>query len=203
MPRKKLLLHSIICTKKQGNVHQSGEIMKQKKWFGSVLMCLFVCLNLVPLASAETSVEEKIGILVTDWGTPDGYSFNYYSQIGHRSRIGDNATFEGEPCTENYMGAFPYTSQFGVLPYMTSFRMAGTMFESAWDAYGIYWLEDDGDTMTNIVDPSHTISLSSLVPPIVADPAKDIKFARGRAIFVPDTRDGTDHLEGLYIVGEP
>ncbi len=154
---------------------------------------------------AEVPVEDKIAVLVTDWGTPDGYDFNYYVNIGKRSRIGEAATSQDQPCTENFVGVWPYLSQFGVFPYIIAFNTPG--YESGYDSYGIYRLTDNQTTFTNIIDPA--ITVSNPLPQaltdqgIVADPARDIAFGRGRVIFTPNPRDGIDYVDGLYIIGKP
>ena len=67
----------------------------------------------------------KLPFSSTDWGTPDGYDFNYYVNIGKRSRIGEAATSQDQPCTENFVGVWPYRSQFGVFPYIIAFNTPG------------------------------------------------------------------------------
>ena len=69
------------------------------------------------------SEDEKIAILVTDWGTPDGMDFNYYRQIGHRSRVGIEATAAEAPCEEDFNGVYPYRSFHGVYPHFLAFSV--------------------------------------------------------------------------------
>lgn len=170
---------------------------------GIITACVLA--SLPGKARADVPVDEKIGILVTDWGTPDGYDFNYYVNIGKRSRIGEAATAEDQPCTDNFVGVWPYRSQFGVFPHIIAFNTPG--YESGYDGYGIYRLTDNNTTFTNIINPAVTVA--NPLPQeltdqgIVADPARDITFGRGRVIFTPNPRDGIDYVEGLYIIGKP
>jgi hypothetical protein len=157
----------------------------------------------------EDGVEDTIAVLVTDWGTPQGADFDYYYRnIAHRSRVGIAAQSADEPCTEGFVGIFPYRSQFGVLPHAIAFETPG--LESLYDAYGIYWKPgyspfDSSDTThyINIYDPTVKIHPADLPSNVVVDPVRDIKFGRGRALYDPDTRDGTDHCADMVIIGEP
>ena len=72
----------------------------------------------------EIPVGDRVAVLVTDWGTPDGMDFNYYSQIGHRSRVGIEATGEDGQCEEDFNGVYPYRSFHGVYPHFLAFNTA-------------------------------------------------------------------------------
>ena len=47
---------------------------------------------LVSTAASQTLVENRVAVLVTDWGTPEGFSPAYYFGIGYRSRVGEAQT---------------------------------------------------------------------------------------------------------------
>ena len=171
--------------------------------------CLYLAIAismLLPLktAVAETPASDKVGVLVTDWGTPDGMDFTYYSQIGRRSRIGEEATAADQPCTENFVGDFPYRSLIGVFPHATAFLVTESKFgdlSMAYDGYGIYWYDELSGLYTNLVDDTQILTAADIPDNMTILPARDIDWGRGRAIFDPDTRDGTDHLNGMYVIG--
>lgn len=179
--------------------------LNPKTLAGALLGAVIAAAAMAGPAAAAAPADEKIAVLVTDWGTPDGYDFNYYVNIGRRSRIGEAAASQDEPCTENFVGVWPYRSQFGVFPYIIAFETPG--YEAGYDGYGIYRLSDDETVFTNIIDPGVTVT--NPLPQeltdqgIVADPVRDITFGRGRVIFTPNPRDGIDYVDGLYIIGTP
>jgi hypothetical protein len=162
-----------------------------------------------PVVPTEDGEEETIAVLVTDWGTPQGADFEYYYRnIADRSRVGIAAQSPDEPCTEGFNGIFPYRSQIGVLPHAIAFETQDLEF--MYDSYGIYWRPgqspyEPSDTVNyiNIYEPALKIHPDDLPVHVVVDPVRDIKFGRGRAIYDPDTRDGTDHCADMVIIGEP
>ena len=56
----------------------------------------------LPVA-AETPVKDRVGVLVTDWGTPEGFSPAYYFGIGYRSRVGEAQTDPRDQCADNFV----------------------------------------------------------------------------------------------------
>jgi len=74
---------------------------------------LIAGLWLITLFTFRVINNDKVAVIVTDWGQPEGFSESYYQGIAQRSRIGIASTSEGEKCTENFVGEFPYRSSMG------------------------------------------------------------------------------------------
>ncbi len=156
---------------------------------------------------AVNSNKNKIAILVTDWGQPNGFDANYYSQIGYRGGRGPYADPNVDPslqdCISTYVGIWPYLSAMGLMPWAVSYNSAIN------DQSGIYQVQVDG-SYVNLLDPSIIISAEDgdvyeanekVIPAIDYAAAID----RGRAFFGLDKRYGdtvetgaVDHLEGYY-----
>ena len=57
---------------------------------------------LLSIALIWISNSNKVAIVVTDWGQPEGFSDSYYQGIALRSRIGIKANSPSEACTEYF-----------------------------------------------------------------------------------------------------
>jgi hypothetical protein len=157
--------------------------------------------NRVSAQSGRSANADRIAVLVTDWGTPEGFSPNYYYNIGYRSRTGMAQTRPDEPCTEGFVGTFPFRSQIGVYPFAIAFPVKG--LERPYDSFGIYRRSPDGARFLNIVDPAKTLDVAGVDPRLIT-PIKDVPpNERGRTVFKPDTRDGRDHLKDVVQIAQP
>ena len=157
-------------------------------------------------------VEERVAILVTDWGSPDGFDEGYYSQIGYRGSRGPAADPDVPPeeqsCIETYVGIWPYLSAMGIMPHAVSY------YPSINDTSGIYRHLDD-DTYVNLLEPNIVISKADgdayeASGAVVPASALEAGLSRGRAFFGLDKRLGdtlatgaVDHLAGIYKITIP
>ena len=88
------------------------------------LLILFACwIGAILIIHAIN--KQKIAVVVTDWGQPEGFSDSYYQGIAQRSRIGIQASNANEECTENFVGDYPYRSSMGSYPHVSSFLTQG------------------------------------------------------------------------------
>ena len=157
---------------------------------------LIAGLWLITLFTFRVINNDKVAVIVTDWGQPEGFSESYYQGIAQRSRIGIASTSEGEKCTENFVGEFPYRSSMGSYPHVSSFLTNG--FEEYFDNYGMYRFDATQDLYTNVLDESVTLSKKE------ADKYEIIKVTGSgdgygrRNILTVDPRNGVDPLPDYY-----
>ena len=157
---------------------------------------LIAGLWLITLFTFRVINNDKVAVIVTDWGQPEGFSESYYQGIAQRSRIGIASTSEGEKCTENFVGEFPYRSSMGSYPHVSSFPTNG--FEEYFDNYGMYRFDATQDLYTNVLDESVTLSKKE------ADKYEIIKVTGSgdgygrRNILTVDPRNGVDPLPDYY-----
>ena len=167
------------------------------------VLCMFVaCDRIKPIPN-----NEKVAVLVTDWGTPNGFDEQYYSQIGYRGSRGPAAdpaiAPEEQSCIETYVGIWPYLSAMGIMPHAVSYD------SSINDTSGIYRHNED-DTYVNLLEPSIIISKEDgdayeAAGAVIPASSLDAGLSRGRAFFGLDKRLGdtietgaVDHLAGIY-----
>ena len=154
----------------------------------------------LPVA-AETPVKDRVAVLVTDWGTPEGFSPAYYFGIGYRSRVGEAQVDPRDPCADNFVGTFPFRSQFGVYPHAVAYKTKG--MEQLWDGMGVYRLSADGKTYTSVVDPKIILSAADVGDAKIYK-MKDVPIdLRARTIFTPNKWDPVDYLADVYQIVRP
>ncbi len=143
-------------------------------------------------------VKDKVAVIITSWGSPAGYNFEYAWNSHSWCRVGDRTEYPGQPCKEDHVGVFPYSSHLGFLPWAQAWNMPG--YENVFDNSGIYQLVDD---MYIPMDPTLPSILPETIPstiPIV--PVREVINAMTGELGWPvDPRDGTDHLAGWYKIG--
>ena len=91
---------------------------------------------LLSIAIIWISNSNKVAIVVTDWGQPEGFSDSYYQGIALRSRIGIKANSPSEACTEYFVGNYPYRSSMGGNIHASSFLTDG--YSEYYDGFGMY-----------------------------------------------------------------
>lgn len=152
-------------------------------------------------AQAQTPVADRVAVLVTDWGTPEGFSPAYYFGIGYRSRVGEAQTDPSDPCAGGFVGNFPFRSQFGVYPHAVAYPVKG--FERLWDGTGVYRRSADGATFTSVVDPTKTLTaaqVGALKSRKMVDVPLDL---RARTVFNRNKWDPVDYLADIWQVDAP
>ena len=101
-------------------------------------------------APVVANPDDRVGIVVTGWGTVKGNSPEYNAGLYQRAFLGSRANSPDEPCTDWYLGEFPYRSELGQIPFAVVYKVPG--FEKIWDGYGVYRLSDDGQSYVSILD---------------------------------------------------
>lgn len=152
-------------------------------------------------SSPKTPTHDRIAVLVTDWGTPEGFSPAYYYGIGYRSRVGEAQTSPRDPCADGFVGTFPFRSQFGVYLHAVAYKTQG--MEQAWDGMGVYRLSDDGGRYTSVIDPAIVLTRDQVAGAKIFA-MKDVPLdLRARTVFSINKWDPVDHLAGLYQIQMP
>ena len=141
---------------------------------------------------------DKIGVLITDWSQPDGFSSQFWSDTW-RLFNGAKTNYPGEPCTQNHLSTFPFASQNGLFPYVLTYKTPG--FENAFDSYGFYFDNGDG-TYTNVVDENIVLTADDIpdVPGIIT-PAIDTPPLGARGTWGRDPNTGENHFENIVRIG--
>ncbi len=147
----------------------------------------------------DTNPAERIGIIVTGWGTVKGNAPDYNARLYQRAFLGERATAPDQPCTEHFLGEWPYRTELGQVPYAVVYPVEG--FEQLWDGYGVYRL-DAGERYVSVLDPGLVLTVAD-VEGVRVIPARKMPFGGRAFFFTPDPRDGTDHLAGYYKIMQP
>jgi hypothetical protein len=158
-----------------------------------------------PVTAARTgdaaANRDRIAVLITDWAEPEGFDPLYRREVVKRS-FGARASAPNEPCTQNFFGTFPFRVQLGLSPYAVGFPAPG--LEGVHDSVGLYRLSADGQTYVSIYDPKVTVAASTVpTTPGMITPAKDVKAPLQRSLWAIDPRDGTNYLDGVFVIGAP
>ena len=109
------------------------------RWNITVLL-VFVATVLVLPCSTIAQNEDKVAVLITSWGMPAGYSFDYSSHSSEYARCGDKTEYEEQPCKIGHVGEFPYQAHFNIIPWAICFETPD--YEHLYDNSGIYILQD-------------------------------------------------------------
>ena len=120
------------------------------------IISLLAAIWLITLFSFRLMNSDKVAVVVTDWGQPEGFSESYYQGIAQRSRIGIQALRKNQECTENFVGEYPYRSSMGSYPHVSSFLTEG--FEEYYDNSGMYRFDKNKDLYINVLDETVTLT---------------------------------------------
>ena len=158
-----------------------------------------VIIHLLPcLGSAAVPVKDKIAVLITDWGMPAGYNFEYAWNSHTGARFGDWTQYPGQPCKFGHVSEFPHQLHMGLIPWLLAASWPGGA--TAYDNSGIYKLENGVYISINPNIPSITPDMIPQGVPIT--PASEIKSGMtGELSYPPDPRTGEDLLSGWYKIG--
>jgi hypothetical protein len=179
------------------------------------IVLLIIVMLVSPYALAQTTtttipVEDKVGVLITAWGQPNRYIFEYSWENHYWCRIGDTTEYPDQPCKIGHVGGFHYDpgsdttisqlSHLGLMPWGLNHEWPG--FEFTYDRAGYYFF-DVGTGMYLSINPNHPSLDPDFIPPgtdIV--PAVEVTdFMTGKLQFPADPRTGEDLLEGWYLIG--
>ena len=76
---------------------------------GTKARIVFLAAALLLLGTASgfaAAAGDKIGVLITEWGTPARYIFEYSWDNNYWCRVGDLTEYEGQPCKIGHVGKF-------------------------------------------------------------------------------------------------
>lgn len=157
------------------------------------------CDNKASTPPENSANAEKVGVLITGWGEPQGFDFQYRKDIG-RSRGGAAKATPWEACTEMYAGHWPYSTQVGLLPFAVAHKFP--LLGAAWDSMGVYRKTEDGNYVS-VLDPSVTLKAAD-IPQVdgMIKPISESTMFPERSINGIDPRDGKNYLEGIYQIGQ-
>ena len=160
---------------------------------------LMIMMLLLPLPSvAQTPVGEKVGVLITGWGMPSGYSLEYSWNSSRIARCGDITEYEGQPCKIGHVGTFPYQSHFNMIPWSICYSTPPNEF--LWDSTGIYILKGGKYVSPNPAIPA--VLPGDIPPGVPITPLVDYySNTSKRYIYSADPRTGEDYLQGWYLIG--
>ena len=165
------------------------------------IISLLAAIWLITLFSFRLMNSDKVAVVVTDWGQPEGFSESYYQGIAQRSRIGIQALRKNQECTENFVGEYPYRSSMGSYPHVSSFLTEG--FEEYYDNSGMYRFDKNKDLYVNVLDETVTLTRMD------AEQYEKIKVTGSgegygrRNILTVDPRNGADPLPDYYKIFAP
>ena len=119
--------------------------MRPTKRIISILTIVMLLSISVSFAAASS---DKVGVLITEWGTPARYIFEYSWDNNYWCRVGDLTEYEGQPCKIGHVGKFvevngemiSQESHLGLMPWGLNHKYPG--FEFTYDRSGIYKLEN-------------------------------------------------------------
>jgi hypothetical protein len=168
-----------------------------------IVLMLTTVIFLSISGSRAASSNDKVGILITEWGTPARYIFEYSWDNNYWCRVGDLTEHEGQTCKIGHVGKFievdgkPYSmeSHLGLMPWGLNHKYPG--FEFTYDRSGIYKLENG---IYKSIHPEGKSYTAEEIPDNVnVIPAREfIDTMSGALQFPLDPRDGSDPLSGWY-----
>ena len=129
---------------------------------------------------------EKVAVLITGWGMPQGYNFHYAWTTSDYPRIGDRTEEEGDPCKIGHVGEFPYQSHVSMIPWPITFEVEG--WEDFYDYHGVYWYDEASNTYLHINSdvpsvPAADIPAGTPITPAVEWVSQNVQS------YPPDPRD--------------
>jgi len=145
----------------------------------------------------ETPNEEKVGVLVTGWGSPKEYEANYYRNVIERSQVGER-TVPNDPCATYHVGSGEFSAHLGLRPFLIGHKLQE--YERVWDANGIYKKSRDGQTYTNVVDEEIVLKAEDLEG-VEITALVDLKPNFGSG-YPRDPRNGKDYVAGYYQIAQ-
>lgn len=168
-----------------------------------------LCLLVVMCAQASNAATDKIAVLITGWGNPVGYNFDYAWTTSDYPRIGDKTETENQACKIGHVGEFPYQSHINMIPWAITYKTPGN--EAMYDYHGIY--KKEGNKYISpavnldpaLKKPEYLIEIednSSLLDNATITPLREVKDQYGKLTYPLDPRDNTtDYLDGWFRIG--
>lgn len=150
----------------------------------------------------ENTNAEKVAVVITGWGEPRGWDYDFRLAISGDARVGEATRYPGQACTQMHVGRWPFASQIGLLPHAVAFKLP--VLGAAFDSMGVYRLSENGSKWVSIVDESITLPVADVqdIEGMIT-PMSQSLLLPDRSLGGVDPRDGSDHLEGIYQIGMP
>ncbi len=145
---------------------------------------------------------DKVAVVITGWGEPKGWDFDYRLAISGDARIGEATRYPGQACTEMHVGRWPFASQIGLLPHAVAYKLP--VLGAAWDSIGVYRLSEDGQEYISIIDETVRLAVADVPDEAgIVTAMVESRLFPDRSLAGPDPRDGGDYLAGIFQVGAP
>ena len=167
------------------------------KTFAFFLVIVSALLLPFTIMAQGTPVEEKVAVLITGWGMPAGYSFDYSWNSSTYARCGDKTEFVEQPCKFGHVGVFPYEAHMNLIPWAICFETPD--YELLYDNSGIYILEGGVYVSPNPAIPS--VVPGDFPPGVPVTPLVEVRDRNDKLAWPADPRDGEDYLDGWYMIG--
>ena len=86
--------------------------MRAKKIYAPVILAVILFFS--SSLAYGAAVKDRVAVLITSWGAPAGFNFEYAWDSHAWCRVGDRTQYPGQPCKEGHVGEFPssFTSDF-------------------------------------------------------------------------------------------
>ncbi len=165
---------------------------------------------------SDDEAKEPVAVMLTDWGTPEGFDYDYATNISLRSLIG--LLHVNENCTDNYVGLPGFENPIGLLPpalvkdHSADQGEVDPILANMYDSLGVYKLDTASDIYQSILldddgQPLHTMIKAEVdqhgleVIPMAESPNGDLPLT-GRIVFTVNPR-GDNYLEGYFQIELP
>ncbi len=182
---------------------------KAKCFLKSTVFFIFTLISLAVYPGCDPVEEdEKVAVLITGWGMPAGYVFEYAWRSHDYARIGDVTEYEGQPCKSGHVGPYPQKAHMLIIPWELAFKTPGggpigdsTLYELIFDNSGIYRYDEQTGLYISANPDEAPVSESEIPSTMSIKPLVEVKDRDGKLQFPPDPRTGEDYLEGWYKIG--
>jgi hypothetical protein len=154
-----------------------------------------------PAAGSDSANADRIAVLVTDWAEAEGFDPLYRKEVVKRS-FGPPLQGPDDPCAKYYIGPPNFRQFLGLVPYAVGVKTKGV--EAAYDSIGLYRKSADGLYYEAVYDPKVRVAAAEVESqPGLVRPAREVRAPVSRSFWAIDPRDGTNYLEGVYMIGVP
>ena len=160
-------------------------------------------------------IKDKPIVVMTGWGTPEGFSKAYDDYLFWRTSGGERVTGPDQVCTQWHAGTFPFQVEISRLPFAIGRKVKG--LERLWDSVGTYRISEDGQSYIPVVanklgdfpyvGGGAEILYKEDLDGVEIFPMKDYVSFSSRDTgglplirYTPDPRNGIDHLEGFFLI---
>tara|TARA_B110000116_G_scaffold176470_1_gene152726 strand:+ start:197 stop:2539 length:2343 start_codon:yes stop_codon:yes gene_type:complete len=161
-------------------------------------------------------IKDKPVVVLTGWGTPEGFNKAYDDYLYWRTSGGERITSPTQACTQWHVGSFPFQVEISRLPFAVGRKVKG--MERLWDSVGAYRISEDNKSYIPIVENKagefpyaggdaeilyqkdlEGIEVIAMKDYVSASASRDTGgFPLIR--YTPDPRNGNDYLEGIFLI---